>query len=367
MPLVLSNSLRLMLSLALGLAGGWVAYQLHLPLPWLLGALAVTMLPSMAGVKLRGPKRLRSGVLAVIGLFLGGGFTPEIIDQLGLWLVSLGGMLAATVVMGAFGVWYSHRIAGFDRATAWAAGLPGGLSAMTVLAPSLGADVRLVALTHGMRLVTVLVGVPLAVDLVLGIDLAEGNLPEPWAASPETGLTLVEMAFFAGCLVLGVPLARLLRFPTPSFTGPMALSAVLHITGTLHAMPPSWLLVIAQVVIGVSVGVGFKGFPFLRLVRTLITAAGQSVGFLVIGIASAVLMHEVTGLPLAPMMLAYVPGGAAEMGIVALALGLDPAFVAVHHLSRLVIILMCMPLLIQWLLKPRPGKEKNALPPMGQP
>ncbi|WP_142847563.1 AbrB family transcriptional regulator [Telmatospirillum sp. J64-1] len=342
---------KLGFSLALGFCGGWLAYRLSLPLPWLLGALMATLIPSMGGARLQGPKHLRSLVLAIVGVFLGGGFTQDIFGHFGTWLISLGGMFITTLIMSLFGIWYCRKIAGYDRPTAWLSGLPGGLSAMTVMAPDLGADVRLVALTHGVRLVTLLVGLPLAFEVFLGIDVADAALPEPWVDAAATALSWADGVLLAACVVAGIPLARLLRLPTPIFVGPMLVSAILHLAGLTEAHPPGWVLVAAQVVIGVSVGVRFGGFPFLRLLRTLWSAGVQALVTLLISLAAAFATQEITGLSLGPILLAYVPGGAPEMGIVALSLGLDPAYVTVHHLARLALILLAMPFITQYLVR----------------
>ena len=72
--------------LALGAAGGGVFYALSLPLPWMLGALFVTMAASIADLPVRGPTRLRPAIVAVIGVLLGSRFTPAVVDQAGQML-----------------------------------------------------------------------------------------------------------------------------------------------------------------------------------------------------------------------------------------------------------------------------------------
>ncbi|HEX2509089.1 MAG TPA: AbrB family transcriptional regulator [Microvirga sp.] len=40
-----------------------------------------------------------------------------------------------------------------------------------------------------------------------------------------------------------------------------------------------------------------------------------------------------------PLLLAYSPGGLAEMSLVALSLGIEVAFVAAHHIIRVVFVM----------------------------
>jgi uncharacterized membrane protein AbrB (regulator of aidB expression) len=52
-----------------------------------------------------------------------------------------------------------------------------------------------------------------------------------------------------------------------------------------------------------------------------------------------------TGIDLVVLLLAYAPGGVAEMSLIALAIGADAGFVAVHHLVRIVCVMVAVPLL----------------------
>ncbi len=65
---------------------------------------------------------------------------------------------------------------------------------------------------------------------------------------------------------------------------------------------------------------------------------GTTVGF-------AVLVNRFTGLGIRDLILAYSPGGLAEMSLVALALGGDAAFVSTHHIIRIILIVIFAPLL----------------------
>ena len=51
------------------------------------------------------------------------------------------------------------------------------------------------------------------------------------------------------------------------------------------------------------------------------------------------------GVPLFSALLAYAPGGVAEMSLIAIAIDADPAFVATHHMARIFAILFALPLI----------------------
>jgi uncharacterized membrane protein AbrB (regulator of aidB expression) len=53
-------------------------------------------------------------------------------------------------------------------------------------------------------------------------------------------------------------------------------------------------------------------------------------------------------------VLAYAPGGFAEMSLIALALSVDSAFVASHHLIRIILVVTLAPLLFRYFRGPPP-------------
>jgi len=68
-----------------------------------------------------------------------------------------------------------------------------------------------------------------------------------------------------------------------------------------------------------------------------------------IAVACCAALHAMTGLSIPALVLAYAPGGLAEMSLVALALSIDIAFVATHHAFRLFIVLLLVPPIFRWL------------------
>ncbi len=114
---------------------------------------------------------------------------------------------------------------------------------------------------------------------------------------------------------------------------------------TQAAIPPT-IIALAQVIIGVSVGVRFAGTSLLDVGYNLTMAALQTIALLLIAILAAWGAHALTGYSLAAALLAYMPGGAPELSLVALSLGIDPAFVTSHHLLRITVLILLMPVLL---------------------
>jgi uncharacterized membrane protein AbrB (regulator of aidB expression) len=88
-----ASALKTLAALALGGVGGWVFYSLRMPLPWMLGSLSFTMVAALLGAKLHGPPALRNGLIALLGIMIGSGFTASMLLQAGEWLISLAAIL----------------------------------------------------------------------------------------------------------------------------------------------------------------------------------------------------------------------------------------------------------------------------------
>ena len=59
----------------------------------------------------------------------------------------------------------------------------------------------------------------------------------------------------------------------------------------------------------------------------------------------AALFSTLLGLDFLAVLLAFAPGGVTEMCLIAVALAIDPVFVAAHHIVRIMFIMIAGPLL----------------------
>jgi membrane AbrB-like protein len=327
------------LTLALGAAGGALFHTLHLPLPWMLGALAVVLAGAVLGLPVRLDERLRPPVIAVIGVLLGSGITLATLSQARVWAGSLVLLMAYTALAGVLGVLWYRRIAGFDRATAFFAGMPGGLVEMMLMARGRGADDRKVILAHAARIVVTVAAVAVWFRLIRGLPGTGPAAAGPLLSMPAGDAAVLVLAGLAGALA-----GRTLRLPAAMLTGPMLASAAVHLAGLTASAPPAALVVAAQVVLGSGMGARFRGTAAAEVARALALACGITAATLVLALACAAAVTALGGPGLAPSLLAFAPGGVTEMSLVALAIGADAAYVAMHHVLRIVAVIAAAPL-----------------------
>ena len=175
-------------------------------------------------------------------------------------------------------------------------------------------------------------------------DAAAGGLAAALGKLAWTPLSLGDTALLASCAVAGPALGRALRIPARFLVGPMLLSAAVHVGGATAARPPAALLAAAQVVVGAAVGCRFVGVRPSSLGR--VAAAAGTVAATQLGVAAAfaAAASAASGTPWPLLMLAYSPGGITEMTLTSIALGFDAAFVATHHVVRIIAITTLTPI-----------------------
>lgn len=334
-------------ALGLGAGGGVLFAWAGLPLPWMLGALTATTVAALAGAPMRVPQSLRAVMIGILGLMLGSTFTPDIVEQAGRWAVSLGALVVYIVLTTALVVLYFRRL-GHGLATSYFAAAPGGLSEMTLTGAAMGGDDRVIALTHTLRIVIIVLTVPVAFRLFGGYHAPQII----GAAGGLASLGGVDAAWLAATGIAGAVLGRALRLPAPALTGAMFLSAASHLAGLTESRPPGELVALAQVVTGSAIGCRFAGLPLRRLAPVAAAAAGSTGIMLGLGLAAAAALAGATGLPAVALLLAFVPGGLAEMCLISLALGVDVAFVSTHHVVRILLVVILAP--TAWRLLHRP-------------
>ena len=331
-------------TLAVGGTGGAIFAYLGTPLPWMLGALFATMIASMSGIHLYIHQMFRRLWLIVLGVTLGSSFTPEVLDNLHLWVVSFAGMCVFVV----FGTWLSYqifvRLGHIDRVTAFFCASPGGLGEMIILGPALGGNERTIVLIHATRVMLVMAIIPPAYSLLAGY-VPPANLG---GSGFFWELQASDLGLMAVAGTIGAAVAKVLRIPAWQMIGPMLASAAVHAGGWTEARPPSDFIAIAQLVVGSGAGSRFSGIRLHELARPMAISGMATVCLLLLAAGAAVTVAEWTGLDFRAIHLAYAPGGFAEMSLIALTLGIEVPFVSLHHLGRMIIVVTGATAVASW-------------------
>jgi len=289
---------------------------------------------SLVGRPTGAPHLLQSLLFMVMGSAVGAAATPSALGSILRWPVSFAILIVGTLAMYAAGYGVFRRAAGWDRTTALYAAAPGALSAVMMMAQGEGAVMSKVATAQVLRLAAITCASPLL--------LASGPMRPPAGAATADGL--LPWALFALAVVAGWRVAVRLKWPSPAFLGPMAVSAAAHLTGLFALTAPQPVVMTASAGVGALVGARFSGVQLKELVRFFPPAALSFSAMGVIGAAAGWMAGVVSGVGPAAGLLAFAPGSMDVLIAIALATATSPAYVAAHHTARLLLVLAILPL-----------------------
>lgn len=328
-------------ALTLALLGAGLFYLLGLPLPFLFGPMTACLLAALAGARLKGMGTASTAARTILGVAIGASITPEIVGRIPQMLGSVALVPVYVALIGLVGVPFFRRL-GYDPATAWYAAMPGGLPDMVAFGKEAGGDARALALIHATRMLIIVTVAPIILTLLYGASLT-GALGEPARNLPPS-----ELALMAGAAVIGWKGGERIGLFGASILGPMIVTAALSLGGFIHSRPPVEAIVVAQVFIGLGIGVQYVGVT-LRELRSFIVSGISFVAILAVLAAVFTEIATLSGLA-KPVegFLAFAPGGQAEMTVLALAAGADLGFVILHHLTRVVTVIMGAPVAARW-------------------
>lgn len=335
------------LAIVVGAIGGTIFNYLDLPLPWMMGSMFAAGMVTLGGVELKMDSRLRTLMILVIGVLLGGAFSPEILERIPRWPITLAS-LALFVMVSTWAAYIFYRVAAkFDPRTAFFSAVPGGLNEMIILGEAAGADERQISVAHTTRIFFVVMILPFFFRIFgdLGTTVRTFSGGEPGAIGPA------DVAILAGCAFIGFFAARLMRIPAPHLTGPMIASATVHLLGLTSASPPGVIVAIAQIFLGASVGARFAGLTFRDLGRIVRIGGIATAILLAITVLFALALSALAGFPFTSLILAFSPGGLTEMSLIALTLDIDTAFVATHHIARITVVVIVVPIVFRLLVR----------------
>ena len=207
--------------------------------------------------------------------------------------------------------------------------MPAGIIDAVALAEQMGADIKIVATQHFVRVVIVVTLVPLIFFVIDGN--AVGSAAGISIATSYYSVTDVLML----CLIafVGLGIGKAMRLPASHMMGPLFFGFVLSIFGLIQLNVPYWLPHLQFVTVLGPSSLEYqetlpKGFGVGIVVGSYMLMVGAVFAF--------ILQHYVTA-DLGVLFASFAAGGLAEMSLIALSLNFNPVVVALHHLFRIVL------------------------------
>jgi len=324
-------------TLALAALGAALFIGVGLPLPMLLGPLVICLVAALAGARLQGMGQLGVFFRTFLGVAVGSSITPEVVARLPEIGLSLAFIPLFVLAVGLVGYPILRYGFGFNHPTAYYAAMPGGLQDMLVFGEEAGGDVRALGLIHATRVLVILTLAPIVLTLFWQLDL---TAPPGVAARNIAPLQIVLMVLAA---LAGWKGAERVGLFGASILGPLILTAILSLSGVITQRPPSEIIWASQFFIGIAVGVKYAGVT-ARELRVDVSAG--LVFSAAVALVAGVFVYGIGYSGIAPKLeafLSFLPGGQAEMTIVAIIAGADLSFVVTHHILRIFVVILFAP------------------------
>ena len=349
---------RLAETLAFAATGGLTLGLIGMPAGFLSGSILMVAAAALAGRPMLIPIPLMRVLMVMIGISLGSVVTPETLQGMASYPLSIAALVLVTVLISLGGTAYLRVVHGWDTTTAYLAAVPGGLSQVLSIALEIDADVRAIAVVQSTRVVIVAVGLPAGLA-ALGLMGAA-----PVTVAPAlTPFPFGELAILVAVSASAATLAFRLRFPGGLLFGAMMTSAALHGSGLIHVTMPWWVTYTVMIAFGAVTGSRFANTPLRVLMHYIGAAVGSfAVAVAITAVVAAGLVSLLT-LPIAEVMIAFAPGAVDAMMLLALALHLNPVYVGAHHLVRIFFVLLSMPFIARRAATPKPSKSPRPAPP----
>ena len=330
--------IRLFVTYTIAAAGVALFHLAALPLPWLLGPICACLVAALCGVSMKGIPLINNAMRSILGVAVGATFTTALVLTMADMWTTLILVPVMVLLIGLIGVPYFQKIWGFDFATSYYGAMPGGLQDMLLFGEDAGGDIRALSLIHATRVLVIVAALPFILKGYWGVDLT--NPPgAPAASVPVLQLLIMTVAGLAGWQI-----AKVVGLFGASILGPMILAGLLALTGILEHRPPAEAIWAAQFFIGMSVGTKYAGITGEELRRDVAAALGFCGLLLVLTAIFVEFIHLLSLAPPMETLLAFAPGGQAEMTVLALIAGADMAFVIAHHVVRIVAVIVGAPI-----------------------
>ncbi|ODT72034.1 MAG: hypothetical protein ABS75_06080 [Pelagibacterium sp. SCN 63-23] len=331
------------LTLALSALGGSLAHFAGLPAGWLMGgALAVTI-GAMMGLPVAMPDRLRDVAFILIGMTMGASVAPDSLTLIASWPISIAALALELVIIVAATGWLLTRLFRLDPGTAYLSSFPGHLSFVLGIAATGVGNPRQIVIIQVIRILMLTIAVPIGA-LFLPID----HFPPAQATEFLSPLQLALLAL--ACLATGLVFIWL-KIPAGMVLGAMAAATAAKLGGLYVEAIPGPLVIVTFILTGALIGSRFQGISraeFAAAAKGGLIATGMTLGIVTLitfGVA------QLVDMPFGQIWLGLSPGALEGMGALGIALGYDTAFIAAHHVLRLLMLSFAIPavvVLVRW-------------------
>lgn len=162
---------KVILTVAAAFCGGWLGIRLKIPAGGLIGAMLAVGVLQINKAEAEMPMYFRLIGEILVGGAIGLGFTRDFLGSLRELILPSVVIMISVVVFGVLIGLLIHKTTNLDLVTSIFASSPGGITNMTIISGSLGANSKVVAVMQLIRLISLIFLLPLIIKLLAKMGL----------------------------------------------------------------------------------------------------------------------------------------------------------------------------------------------------
>lgn len=337
-------------TLLIAILGGVSAEFIGFPAGWLMGSAISVSIAAMLKFPVTVPDWLRDLIFVFIGVSMGASVAPNSLELLGQWPVSLAALALELIIIVLVTGWLLTKLFKLDAGTAYLSSFPGHLSFVLGIAATGIGNARQIVIIQVMRVLFLTIAVP------IGAMFLPVQAPDMLAAGDPLSIGQI-LLLALSCALVGLVFVKL-KIPAGMVLGAMAAATIAKLGGAYSQPLPDQLVVTIFILTGALIGSRFIGITWLEFKAAALGGVIATAVMLVIVTAMAYGVAQLVDIPMAQIWLALSPGALEGVGALAIAMGYDTAFIAAHHVIRLLLLSFAIPA-VALLIRRLEAKEKG--------
>ena len=333
-------SIKFFLVIVVSIPSALLADYFNLPLAWFLGPMLATSLAALMGLKIKMPRLVLSSILILLGLYIGNYIDKDLFSQIHEWALTSVIMLFYILISIFVVSKYLQKYSNYEKKTSIFSSAPGALGPLMILAEDQKSDLSHVATSHLIRLIIIITIFPFFVNSYY----VGGQLQEVQQNFENQNIYhLFILIIFSIILIL---FFNKIKFPAALLAGTLVASGILQITEIASYKISPDIVDYCLLILGSSVGCRFANKTFYEISKNAFHSLVATFLLVFLGLLAAYVASLVIDKNIFSLILSYCPGGIYEVAVIAIFFDLDPEFVAFHHIIRLLLILLIVPIIL---------------------
>jgi membrane AbrB-like protein len=197
-----------------------------------------------------------------------------------------------------------------------------------------GGEIKIVTLQQFLRIILVIILVPIIISVWFGGPVGSAS---GMTVNENSNITVSDLIYILILIAVGLGLGSQLRMPAGHLLGPMLVTALFSVGMNYSIFLPDILIVVAQVIIGTSLGARFFGMDKNILWTATRLSLISVISMLILAFLFVMALQYLSVITPMTLFISFAPGGVTEMSLIALSVASSPALVSAHHIFRIII------------------------------